>query len=154
MVDTIVGEIRLAGFETVPDGWASCDGQLLSIREYPELFAAIGTTYGGNGRTTFALPDLRGRVALHASEDSYALGTSGGASRHALTLDELPAHQHELTMAASAPSAGTGGAHTPVVTSVAGELLHPTAGNAPVTGAGHDNMQPYLGLVFMIALGS
>ncbi len=153
MDDTIVGEIRLAGFEEIPDGWAACDGQLLSIHEYRALFDIIGTTYGGDGRKTFALPDLRGRVAVHADGAAFPLGAAGGAARHALATAELPAHQHELALAAPA-SGGTAGDGASYLTDGPVAEVAWTVEYSPATrDAGHDNMQPYLGVMFMIALG-
>ncbi|HEX5165069.1 MAG TPA: tail fiber protein, partial [Thermomicrobiales bacterium] len=87
MDDPIAGEIRLAAFDQIPAGWASCDGQLLQIADYRALYDVIGTRYGGDGRRTFALPDLRGRLALHA-DANFPLGATGGRASHALTVNE------------------------------------------------------------------
>jgi microcystin-dependent protein len=147
MDEPIVGEIRLAAFDRIPAGWAACDGQLLSIDEHRALFDVIGARYGGDGRRTFALPDMRGRVAIHA-DGAYPLGKSGGTSRHALKAAELPAHSHELRVPATV--ADSGGAALAV--DGYDEVVE---WRSPVTtraANGHDNMQPYLGLVFMIAL--
>jgi len=149
----IIGEVRLAGFDGVPDGWAACDGQRLPIAEYRALFAVIGTTYGGDGRTTFALPDLRGRVAIHNDSAGLALGASGGAERHALALAELPAHQHELLLAPPAADGVGSEAVSYLTDSAVTEIGWTDAHLTAASAAGHDNMQPYLGLIFMIALG-
>jgi microcystin-dependent protein len=150
MDEPIAGEIRLAASDRIPAGWAACDGQVLPIDEHRALFDVIGNRYGGDGRRTFALPDLRGRVALHADE-SYPLGSKGGAARHALTVVELPAHRHELLLAsATANGTQTGGAYVAMGDSTEIVEWHDTT--ATGAAAGHDNMQPYLGLVFMIAL--
>jgi microcystin-dependent protein len=150
MDEPIAGEIRLAASDRIPVGWAACDGQMLLIDEHRALFDAIGTRYGGDGRRTFALPDLRGRVALHA-DASYPLGRKGGTSRHALTVAELPEHRHELLLAtATADGAQTGGAYVALDDST--EIVEWHGTGATSVAAGHDNMQPYLGLVFMIAL--
>lgn len=153
MDEPIAGEIRLAAFDRIPAGWAPCDGQLLSINEYRSLYDVIGTRYGGDGRRTFALPDLRGRVAVHADEQ-FPLGVAGGSARHALTADELPAHRHDLLVAApqddTATSNGTAGSG--VSTDSLIDIVDWADAGSSKGAAGHDNMQPYLGLVFMIAL--
>jgi microcystin-dependent protein len=150
MDEPIAGEIRLAASDRVPAGWAACDGQLLPIDEHRALFDVIGNLYGGDGRRTFALPDMRGRVALHADE-SYPLGRKGGTSRHALTVGELPEHRHELLLAtATADGTQAGGAYVALDDST--EIVEWHSTGATGAAAGHDNMQPYLGLVFMIAL--
>jgi microcystin-dependent protein len=150
MDSPIIGEIRLAASENVPYGWAPCDGQLLRINEHRALHAVIGNRFGGDGYANFALPDLRGRVALHADGGDYAVGTSGGAARHALTVAELPAHSHALLLAA-ADSDASGGVAIAAGLAEA-DVVWP--GEAVVEGQGtaHENMQPYLGLVFLIAL--
>ena len=153
MDEPVIGEIRLAAFDRIPVGWASCDGQVLAISEHRALFDVIGARYGGDGRRTFALPDLRGRVALHADGD-YPLGASGGSARHSLTIAELPAHHHELLLAA--PVTSSSGTSDGIGSYVASGLLEDAAewagADSAGIGSGHDNMQPYLGLVFMIAL--
>src|SRR5580704_16316196 len=88
-----LGQIQPFGFTFAPRGWALCNGQLLSISQNTALFSLLGTTYGGNGTTTFALPDLRGRVGVH-SGTGYPLGSTGGAEGVALNLNEIPAHSH------------------------------------------------------------
>lgn len=152
MNDTIVGEIRLAGFEGIPDGWAACDGQLLSIDEHRALFEVIGTTYGGNGRTTFALPDLRGRVAVHTDGAAFTTGAAGGAERHALALAELPAHQHELLLASPATNGAAGEGISYLTDATVADVAWTVEHRPTTRGASHDNMQPYLALTFMIAL--
>src|SRR5690606_27622905 len=92
MADPMVGEIRLLAGSEVPPGWAACDGQVLPIREHRELYAVLGTTYGGDGRTTFALPDLRGRTPVHPDGATFRAGAAGGEKQHALTASELPGH--------------------------------------------------------------
>lgn len=102
MAEPFLGEIRLFGFTFAPQGWAFCDGQLLPIVQNQALFSLLGTTYGGNGSTTFALPDLRGRVAIHRS-DSFPIGLSGGEVTHTLTVAEMPTHTHQALGSLSAP---------------------------------------------------
>jgi microcystin-dependent protein len=98
MSEPFLGEIRMVGFNFAPRGFAFCDGQLLAISTNNALFALLGTTFGGDGRTTFALPDLRGRIALHPGSGpglpSYSLGQRGGAPTKTLNSNELPAHTH------------------------------------------------------------
>lgn len=152
MDEPIVGEIRLAAFDRIPAGWASCDGQVLAISEHLALFDVIGTRYGGDGRRTFALPDLRGRVALHAEGD-YPLGAAGGSARHSLTIAELPAHRHDLLAAPANSDSGTSdGTGSYVSFGLLDDVAEWSGVEAAGIGSGHDNMQPYLGLVFMIAL--
>jgi len=157
MSEPFLAEIKLVSFNFPPKGWALCNGQLLPINQNQALFSLLGTTYGGNGQTTFALPDLRGRVAMHEG-DGHTLGERAGASAHTVTVSELPQHTHTL-------NAQSGAATTPVPTNgvlaSAANLyadasalvaLHP----ASVTSLGgsqpHENRQPFLALNFVIAL--
>src|ERR1035437_8259510 len=100
MSDPYVGEIRMFGGNFAPAGWMFCSGQLLPISEYETLFNLIGTTYGGDGQSTFALPNLGGRVPVHQGTDSfgisYVLGANGGAENVTLTVAQIPAHTHAL----------------------------------------------------------
>src|SRR3954467_94378 len=93
-----MGEIRMMAFTFPPKGWAQCNGQLLPISQNQALFALLGTTYGGNGQTNFALPDLRGRCAMHEG-NSFTLGQKGGGEAHTLSQSEMPAHIHVLQAA-------------------------------------------------------
>jgi microcystin-dependent protein len=151
-----LAEIRLMSFNFAPRGWAQCNGQLLPINQNQALFALLGTTYGGNGQTNFALPDLRGRVAMHVGA-GYTQGQVGGAAAHTLTQAEMPAHVH-------AETAMTGAATSPVATgnrlAVANNQYAPAANLtslAPsLSSVGgsqpHENRQPYIALMFCIAL--
>ena len=100
-MESFIGEIAWVAFDFAPRGWAFCDGQLLSIAQYQALFSLIGTTYGGDGRTTFALPDLRGRSSLHAGEGSgltnRVIGEQGGVETVTITTNEMPSHTHDIT---------------------------------------------------------
>lgn len=132
-MDPFIGEIRLFGFPRVPVGWLACDGQSLPIAQYDVLFAIIGTTYGGDGVTTFNLPDLRGRVPIGQGQGSglpsYTLGQAGGEDNHTLISTEIPSHSHALissTTVADTPSP----AQTFLATASAGNLYAPAA-NAP-----------------------
>lgn len=103
----MIGEIKTVSFATVPSGWAACNGQLLNIAEHDVLFSLIGTTYGGDGTTTFALPNLQGKTMIH-NDSNFALGQSGGISENTLTEDQLPAHNHAVgNLAASHNLTGT-----------------------------------------------
>lgn len=153
----IMSEIRIMSFGFAPKGWAACNGQLLPINQNQALFSLLGTTFGGDGRTTFALPDLRTRAPVHFG-GNFILGQNGGEQNHTLTMLEMPTHTHAAqgtTSNADAPvPAGNylgaaNNAYTP-----AGNLtpLHPSSiGNAGGSQP-HENTQPYLTLNFCIAL--
>lgn len=106
-MEPVLGEIRMFAGNFAPRGWAFCEGQLLAISQNDALFSLIGTIYGGDGRTTFALPDLRGRIPVHAGTgpglNNYRLGEKTGAEKHALTIHELPAHNHGI-IASNSPA--------------------------------------------------
>jgi microcystin-dependent protein len=155
--EPFLSEIRIFSYNFPPKGWALCNGQLLPINQNQALFSLLGTTYGGNGQTTFALPDLRGRAQIHNGA-GHTLGEAGGEIAHTLSINELPTHTHGL-------AANTGPGATPVPTGAvlasaanlygdASSLvpLHPGS-ITPVGGSqSHNNMQPYLVLSFCIAL--
>lgn len=159
-----VGEIRMFGGNFAPLGWAFCNGSLLSISENEALFTLIGTTYGGDGETTFAVPDLRGRLPVHqgAGPDgtTYSVGQSGGEERVTLTTNQLPNHTHPMRAAAIAGNQTSPGGHLPAnTTGVALYINDPPDGNMnaqSIASAGggqpHENMQPYLPLSFIISL--
>ena len=114
MAQPYVGEVRMFGGNFAPAGWMFCEGQLLAISEYETLFMLIGTTYGGDGQSTFALPDLRGRIPIHFG-NGFILAETGGAEEITLTINQIPAHSHPL-LASSSP----GTSSTPVMRSKAG----------------------------------
>jgi microcystin-dependent protein len=162
MADQIIGEIRTFAFGFVPSGWAACDGRLLPIAQHTSLFALLGTTYGGDGKSSFALPDLRGKVVVGAgvaaSGTGFDLGEAGGEEAHRLTEAELPVHRHRARGGVS-----HGSVDTPANALVAAANNHYTrnggvAGMSPeaIAGAGgdapHNTMQPYLPLTVCIAL--
>src|SRR5436190_18535631 len=97
MAEPFLSEIRIMSFNFAPKGWALCNGQLLPINQNQALFSLLGTTFGGNGQTTFALPDVRGRVPIHVG-DGHTLGEKGGQEAHTITMQELPAHYHGVTV--------------------------------------------------------
>lgn len=164
MSQPFLGEIRIMGFNFPPRGWALCDGQLLPISQNQALFSLLGTTYGGDGRTTFALPDLRGRVPLSFGQSSsgvgYTLGQRAGEQAHTLTAQEMPPHSHGLF--ASPTQANTPLPAGNLLGTSAGADVYDAANNtqpmnaAAVSAAGgsqaHENMQPFLVLNFCIAL--
>ena len=157
MGEPFMGEIRLVSFNYPPKGWAFANGQFLPINQNQALFSLLGTAYGGNGQTTFALPDLRGRVPIHMGS-GHTLGETGGEQAHALSQAELPTHTH--VMSASATNADLVAPLTNVPAQ-SSQLYGPAAQltaldpstNGLVGGSQpHPNMQPYLVLNFCIAL--
>ena len=158
MSEPFLAEIKIVGFNFAPRGWAYCDGQILPINQNQSLYSLLGTTYGGDGRTSFALPDLRSRTPIHQG-DGYQLGQKGGAETVTLTAAEIGAHTH--TVKASS-AAGNNPTPTGRVLAAAGVYRDPEAANmtalrsGTVTNAGggqaHNNMQPSLALNFCIAL--
>lgn len=160
MSEPFLAEIRIVGFTFAPRGWAFCDGQILEINQNQSLYSLLGTTYGGDGRTTFALPDLRGRTPIHVGA-GHLQGQSGGEETHALTIGEMPAHDHAVNASADAASTPIPGSDKVLGNSAPNELYHSatgvtsmragTLGNAGL-GQGHQNMQPWLALNYCIAL--
>jgi microcystin-dependent protein len=152
-----VGEIKLVSFSWAPKGWAICNGQLLPINQNQPLFAVIGTTYGGDGRTTFALPDFRARTPVHRSQ-VLPPGAPGGEAAHTLISSEMAAHGHGASGAPVAPDqpgpSGSLWAQTQSAYSTGSANARMNlAGSAPAGGAqGHPNLPPYLVLNFIIAL--
>ncbi len=157
MSEPFLAEIRIVGFNFAPRGWAFCDGQILPINQNQSLYSLLGTNYGGDGRTSFALPDLRGRTPVHVG-DGHQLAQKGGAETVTLTAAEIAAHTH-AAQATSSPGdnpspAGdilAGGAD---VYGDAGSLTALRSGTVTNAGGGqaHNNMQPYLTVNFCIAL--
>ena len=154
-----LGEIRVVSFNFPPRGWALCNGQLLAISQNQALFSLLGTTYGGNGTSTFALPNFQSRVPLHAG-GGFILGESGGESAHTLTSAEMPAHTHTAAAQSGAASAT---APTNAVWAPSGQGANKYSGSGSVSLASgaiatvggsqpHTNMPPYLTLNFIIAL--
>ncbi|WP_029057667.1 phage tail protein [Stappia stellulata] len=164
MSEPFLAEVRMVGFTFAPRGWAFCDGQILPINQNQSLYSLLGTTYGGDGRTSFALPDLRGRTPIHVGRsnggDFHTEGQKSGEETHTLSANEMPNHTHyaransaqggELfpTNNALARSAGTYVDYSPAnaVSLRAGTILNVGGSQA------HENMQPYLTINFCIAL--
>lgn len=166
-----IGEVRMFGGNFAPRGWAFCNGSLVPIAEYDALFNLIGTTYGGDGQTTFGLPDLRGRAPMHQGTqqgNTYQLGESGGVEQVTLTVAQIPNHSHSVGASSAAPAAaGTGvdllgavpyvpSSPTPkpkmyappgATVAMASAAIAPAGGNQP-----HNNMAPFLAVHFIICL--
>ncbi len=161
MSQPYVGEIRMFAGNFAPAGWMFCDGSLLAIAENETLFNLIGTTYGGDGQSTFALPDLRGRLPLHFGS-GFTLAETGGAETVTLTTQQMPLHSHTLNAAAAVATLSAPANHLPAVAQAANVLPYGT--DPPLTtlnlttlstagGAQpHDNVQPYLCINFIISL--
>ena len=159
MAQPYVGEIRMFAGNFAPAGWMFCEGQLLPISEYETLFNLIGTTYGGDGQSTFALPDLRGRVPLHFG-NGFTLAETGGVEEVTLTVSQIPAHSHPMlasnddansvTPASNLTAAGMN--TFTYYSSPPNQPMSPSATN-PVGGSQpHTNFQPYLCVDFIISL--
>ena len=158
MSDPYIGEIRVFGGNFAPVGWLLCQGQLLPISEFDALFNLIGTTYGGDGQTTFALPDLASRIPYHQGS-GYVLGQTGGAEQVTLTQQQIPVHTHTANASSAnadqpGPASNVWGAGTltgyaasqPANTTMNPAALLPAGGNQP-----HENMPPYVCVNFIIA---
>ncbi len=160
MAEPFLSEIRIMSFVFAPKGWALCNGQLLPINQNQALFSLLGTTFGGDGRVNFALPDLRGRAPIHVGS-GHTLGERGGEQAHTLSIAELPEHVHVLNATSGVSTTNTSGTGVMLAQSTAADL-YGTASNfvamapAAVTNTGgsqaHLNMQPFLILSFCIAL--
>ncbi|SRR5690606_655654 len=164
MAESFIGEIRMFGGNFAPRGWAFCSGQVLSISQNDALFTLLGTTFGGNGETTFALPDLRGRIPIHAGTgpglSPRTLGEAAGTETVTLTQAQLPSHSH-LLMGSTTAATGVSAAGM-VPGQNTGEILydteeddvgmHPSSFSAAGGSQPHNNMQPSLCVNFIIAL--
>jgi microcystin-dependent protein len=165
-MEVFIGQIQPFGFNFAPRGWAFCDGQLLPINQNQALFSLLGTTYGGDGRTSFALPDLRGRTPIHVGQEPglpvYQLGRRGGTETTTLTTANLPAHNHTTSISVTSDEAnsdeangkvlGTAGTNVYASAATAGASYGPA--NTGATGGQQplNNMQPSLCIYFCIAL--
>lgn len=172
-MDPYIGELRLFGFNFAPVGWAQCNGQLLSISQNTALFSILGTQYGGDGRSNFALPNLQGMVPIGQGSgpglSPFVVGQTGGQPTHTLVSNEMPTHSHSLTAkrvaavnttpaAGSSLSEGHGDARgstfnvNTYTTNSPGTTLKPAAVGGAGSGAAHDNMQPSLTMNWCIAM--
>ncbi|HYE15174.1 MAG TPA: tail fiber protein [Pyrinomonadaceae bacterium] len=158
MSEPFLSEIKIVSFDFPPKGWALCNGQFLPINQNQALFALLGTTYGGNGQTTFALPNLRGRVPIHVG-NGHTLGEAAGSTSVTINIQQLPTHMHafQASIATGDSNVAVGNhfgvSQTPVyappqnLTTISPESVTPVGGSQP-----HNNMMPYLVLNFIIAL--
>src|SRR5436305_13424448 len=160
MAEPFLSELRIMSFNFPPKGWAQCDGQLLPINQNQALFSLLGTTYGGDGRVNFALPDLRSRVPIHTGS-GFTLGEKGGEQSHTLSIAEITTHIHVLngTSTAASQPVPTGAllatsAATDPIYAAPSSLVAMAPGTIGNTGGSqaHLNMQPFLVLSFCIAL--
>lgn len=168
MADPFVAEIRMFGFNFAPRGWGLCQGQLISISQNTALFSLLGTNYGGNGTTNFALPNFVGRAPIHWGQgpglSDYSIGEALGVETVVLTANQMPAHRHNLGCSTANankplpvnnfPSASVPLTQPRNAASLDGSAVTMAAGAVSATGGGqeHSNMQPYLGLTFCIAM--
>ncbi len=157
MSEPFLAEVRMVGFNFPPRGWAFCDGQLLPINQNQSLYSLLGTMYGGDGRTSFALPDLRGRVPIHVG-NGYQEGQKSGEETHTLSANEMPQHTHtvQASTAVATQNDPTSNvlAQSTQIYHGATNLVDMVSGTMTNAGGGqaHENMQPYLVVNFCIAL--
>jgi microcystin-dependent protein len=168
MATPFLAQITIFASNFAPKNWAFCNGQILPIAQNQALFSLLGTTYGGNGQTTFALPNLQGRVPIHVGQgpglSSYVLGQTGGAETHTLTVNEMPAHTHPVQVGATAAA---GNAQSPINNILATDGAGGTAGYSTAAAGGNlggvsagntggsqpmSLLQPYLAINYIIAL--
>lgn len=160
MAQPYVGEIRMFAGNFAPAGWMFCEGQLLPISENETLFNLIGTTYGGDGQSTFALPDLRGRIPVHQG-NGFILAETGGAEEITLTVNQIPAHSHPALASTSLGNqsdpannvvAQTTGSFSPYIEAVPNANMNPLVISSVGGSQPHTNFQPYLCVDFIISL--
>ena len=157
MADNFVAEIRIVPFNFAPTGWALCDGQLLSISQNTALFSLLGTTYGGDGQSTFALPDLRGRLPIHLGP-GFGMGAPGGSENVTLTTLQMPAHTHQVSATTGANTASLPGgnflAQGPDIyeTNKPGNNTMQAAISSVGGSQPHNNLQPYLCVNFILSM--
>ena len=165
MSSPYVAEIRLFGFTFAPNGWAFCNGQLLSISNFQALFTLLGTTYGGDGQNTFALPNLQSRVPVHQGQGAglsqHPIGQYGGVENVTLTVNQMPAHNHLVNATSSAATVNGPGTRflghvqagaPPIYAATTNDTMAPTMISVAGSSQPHTNIQPYLVLNFCIAL--
>lgn len=162
MSEPFLAEVRIVGFNFAPRGWAFCDGQILPINQNQSLYSLLGTTYGGDGRTSFGLPDMRGRTPIHVGRSDagadHREGQKSGEETHTLSGAEMPQHNHVVQASASDANSNIPTGHVlarSIATEPYRDLTNPVAMAAPTNvggGQAHENMQPYLAINFCIAL--
>ena len=168
MSEPFLAQVNIVGFNFAPRGWATCDGQILPINQNQSLYSLLGTTYGGDGRTTFGLPDLRGRTPIHEGNgqglSNRQLGSKSGEENHVLLTSEIPSHSHGMiasnntanqpgpggNLLAASPAA-VGARYSGTTTNLNQNLAATAVANGGAN-QGHDNMQPFLTLNYLIAL--
>lgn len=159
MMEAYIGEIRIFSSRIIPKGWLPCDGQILDVARNQALFSVIGNRFGGDGRTTFALPDMRGRTPVHMSEE-FPLATEGGEEKHLLTTSELPIHTHTVFASTSTATTSTPkdqvwaatNENRPIYADKVSGFMSPGAIGTAGGHIPHNNMQPYTVLLFCIAV--
>jgi microcystin-dependent protein len=157
MTEPFLSEVKIVSFNFAPKGWALCNGQLLPINQNQALFSLLGTTYGGNGQTTFALPNLQGRVPIHL-DSGHTQGEMSGQENHTLTISEMPAHTHAVGASNTDPTQGSpsGNMWANGAGAYSSGSPNSTMNPASVSNVGgsqpHPNLQPFLVLNFIIAL--
>lgn len=167
MAEPFLAEVRIVGFNFPPRGWAQCDGQILPINQNQSLYSLLGTTYGGDGRTSFALPDLRGRVPIHVGQapgqsGNYTAGAKGGEENHTLSVQEMPSHTHQPLQATNTDGSAQAPAGNILARTVSlayesnastiGPNIQPGTVSSVGGGQAHANEMPYIALNFIIAL--
>lgn len=168
MSDPFLGQIMMVGFNFAPRGWATCDGQLMAISQNTALFALLGTQFGGNGQTTFGLPDLRGRVPIHQGQGPAltprVMGEISGVENVQLNANQMPAHNHQLSGTTDAANSASPAGGFPAAVNYGGDpvqaykttgattAMHGNAIGIAGQSLPHPNMQPYLVVNFVIAL--
>ena len=163
MSEPFLAEVRMVGFNFAPRGWAFCDGQILPINQNQSLYSLLGTTYGGDGRTSFALPDMRGRTPIHTGASNgtfHSLGQKSGEETHTLSAAEMPQHDHSAHATSDTANTPDPSGHLLAdsapneLWAAAASLQNMNTGTVANVGGsqGHENMQPYLAVNFCIAL--
>lgn len=166
MATPFIAQISLFAGNFAPRGWARCDGQLISIAQNTAVFSLLGTTYGGNGQTNFALPDLRGRSAVHSGEgpglSERVLGETGGTEAHTLITSEMPAHSHSVAAtttdgnhyspAGNLPAPDTAGGTTPYSAAAPNTTMNPAMIRPAGGGQPHNNRPPFLVVMHIMAM--
>ncbi len=160
MAEPFLSEIRLMSFNFPPKGWALCNGQLLPINQNQALFALLGTTYGGNGQTTFALPNLQAKVPMHVG-NGHTLGETAGANTVTLTTSQMPQHTHFVTADSTTAPTNQPTPQARLAANTPGNLYGPQVNVTPMNAASvsnvggsqaHENRQPFLTLSYCVAL--